>query len=116
MTEKLRVSREFCDFLSLPDVDDSCEQTDEDEKEECRSDAAAICEALKKVQNYCDEQQNGCRECAFYLSWYEDCKFGSCPREWDIDGICDSVEEISASEKRGVINHDNIVRLQSRGV
>lgn len=80
---------------------------EEEEKEECRSDAAAkhrvdlLTKGLRKVQTYCAGQQHGCRECTFYNSWEEECKFGSCPADWDLDGICDSAEDISTSGKGG---------------
>lgn len=98
-----------CEFCSLSDVDDCCEQTDEAEKillelfgicpkgyeeaekEECHSDAAAkhrvdtLIKALRKVQYYCAGQQHGCRECALWDPWGE-CKLGSCPIDWDLSG------------------------------
>ena len=77
------------------------EKYGEEEKEECRSDAAAkhradmIVKDLRKVQAYCAGQQRGCRECAFYNSWEEECKFGSCPADWDLDYVGDFAEGIS---------------------
>lgn len=41
---------------------------------------------LRKVQAYCAGQQHGCRECAFWNKWEEECKlYGLCPIAWDLD-------------------------------
>ena len=72
---------------------------EEEEKEECRSDAAAkhrldmIVKALRKAQAYC--AGNGCGECAFYNSWKEDCKLESCPVDWCLDDIGDAATDTS---------------------
>lgn len=108
---------EYCELCPLYDADNCYEQTDEaekillklfgicpkgyeeDEKEECRSDAAAkhrldmLVKALRKVQAYC--AGNGCGECAFYNSWKEDCKLGSCPADWCLDDIGDAATDTS---------------------
>ena len=110
---------EYCEFCPLYDADNCYEHTaksekvllalfdrrpekyGEEEKEECRSDAAAkhradmLVKDLRKVQAYCAGQQRGCRECAFYNSWEEECKFGSCPADWDLDDVGDFAEGTS---------------------
>lgn len=116
---------DYCEYCPLYSVDNCYEQTDEAEKillklfgvcpkgyedeeaekEECQSDAAekhradGIFKALRKVQAYC--AGNGCGECAFYNSWKEECKFGSCPADWDLDDVGDFSEGTSTSGKGG---------------
>lgn len=57
--------------------------------------ADMLVKALRKVQAYCAGQKHGCRECAFYNSWEEECKFGSCPADWDLDDVGDFSEGTS---------------------
>ena len=77
---------------------------EEEEKEECRSDAAAkhrldmIVKALRKVQAYCAEHPRGCRGCDFLDSW-GGCRLGSCPADWDLDDIGDFDTDTSTSRK-----------------
>lgn len=48
--------------------------------------AKQLVKALRKVKAYCAGQQHGCRECAFYNNWEEECKlYGLCPIAWDLD-------------------------------
>lgn len=77
---------------------------EEEEKEECRSDAAAkhrvdmIVKALRKMQAYCAEHPRGCRGCDFLDSW-GGCRLGSCPIDWDLDDVGDFDEGTGTSEK-----------------
>lgn len=52
-----------------------------------------LVKALRKVQAYC--AGNRCGECAFYNSWKEDCKLGSCPADWCLDDISDAATDTS---------------------
>ena len=99
---------EHCEFCPLYDADNCYEHTaksekvllalfdrrpekyGEEEKEECRSDAAAkhrvdmLIKGLRKVQDYC-----------------AGCKLGSCPADWDLDDVGDFSEGTSTSGKGG---------------
>lgn len=79
---------------------------EEEEKEECRSDAAAkhrvdmLVKALRKVQAYCAEHPRGCRGCALLNLW-GGCKLRSCPADWGLDDVGYFSEGTSTSGKGG---------------